>query len=249
MNRCLQDMAWPQVQEHLADGRNTVVVALGATEQHGPHLPLATDTLLGDELAGRIAERLDALVAPTLSIGCSSHHAAFPGTLSFTTGTFAVVVGEIVDSLVRAGFQRVILLPSHGGNFAPLGDAIGPIRKRTTTARIEALTDLSALLTVPALGEAEFGITLAEGGLHAGEWETSLLLASDPSRVAMARAEAGFVGDLENALGAIFDHGVHAVSSNGVIGDPRRAEADRGERYWQHIVAAVIERLDGDASA
>src|SRR5690348_11891152 len=115
LDRC----RWPEVQALIAAGRDTVVVALGATEQHGPHLPLATDALIGDHLAALIADRLDAFVAPTVRIGCSSHHLGFPGTLSVSDDTFGAVVGDIVRSLARGGFRRVILLPTHGGNFAP----------------------------------------------------------------------------------------------------------------------------------
>jgi creatinine amidohydrolase len=78
----LDRMTWPEVGAEQERGRDTVVVAFGATEQHGPHMPLATDALLGDHLARMVAERLDAFVAPTVRIGCSEHHLAFPGTLS-----------------------------------------------------------------------------------------------------------------------------------------------------------------------
>ncbi len=77
MNRRIAELPWPEIRAHVQAGRRTIVVAFGATEQHGGHLPLATDTLLGDELAHRVAERLDALIAPTVTIGCSAHHLAF----------------------------------------------------------------------------------------------------------------------------------------------------------------------------
>jgi len=113
MNRWIAQLPWPEIRTHVQAGRRTIVVAFGATEQHGPHLPLATDTLLGDELARRVAERLDALIAPTVTIGCSSHHLAFAGTLSLTDETFAAVVRDLVDSFARSGFERAVLLPSH----------------------------------------------------------------------------------------------------------------------------------------
>jgi creatinine amidohydrolase/Fe(II)-dependent formamide hydrolase-like protein len=84
---------------------------------------------------------------------------------------------------------------------------------------------------------------LGEGGLHAGEWETSLLLASEPQLVHMERAAAGYVGDPAEALRAVFDVGVHELSKNGVIGDPARADRERGLRYWEHIVDLVIAQL------
>jgi creatinine amidohydrolase len=242
MNRRMAELSWPEIQGRFDAGRRTVVVAFGATEQHGPHLPLATDTLLGDELARRVAERLDALIAPTVAIGCSSHHSAFPGTLSLSDGTFAAVVGDLVSSFARSGFHRAVLLPSHGGNFGPLARAVDAL-EATATLRVDALTDLSVLASLPVFGEQHEGVPPGEGGLHAGEWETSLLLASDPQLVHMERAVAGYVGDPEEALSAVFDVGVHELSENGVIGDPARADRERGSRYWEHIVDLVIAQL------
>ena|SRR5947209_1894214 len=235
-------MSWPEVCRHLDSGRRTIVCAFGATEQHGPHLPLATDTLLGDELARRVAEELDALVAPTVALGCSAHHGAFPGTLSVSDETFAAVVGDLVDSFARGGFARAVLLPSHGGNFAPLGRAIEAVRE-PPGLRIDAVSDLGALVGLAIFGEQEEGIPAGEGGLHAGEWETSLLMAANPDLVWMQHAQAGFVGEPERAVTAVFSEGVHSVSANGVIGDPRRASAERGERYWRYITESVLATI------
>ncbi len=245
MNRSMAELSWPEIDAHLQAGRRTVVVAFGATEQHGPHLPLATDTLLGDELASRVADHLAALIAPTVAIGCSSHHLAFAGTLSLTDETFRAVVRDLVDSLARSGFARAVLLPSHGGNFAPLGSAVEALPEHPSM-RVDALTDLSALIMLPLHGAEVEDIPLGEGGLHAGEWETSLLLASHPQTVHMDRAEPGFVGSPEDALGAVFDSGVDAITANGVIGDPRRSDAQRGERYWDFITDTVLERIGRD---
>lgn len=245
MNRRIDEMTWHEVRDHLQVGRDTVVVAFGATEQHGPHLPLATDTLLGDELARRVAERLDALIAPTVAIGCSAHHQAFPGT-SLSEATFAAVVGDLVDSFARSGFHRAVLLPSHGGNFAPLGQAVAGLPAQPTL-RVDALTDLTTLVMLPLRGEQHEGIPLGDGGLHGGEWETSLLLASHPAMVHMDRAEAGFVGAPDEALRAVFDVGVDAISHNGVIGDPADADQERGHRYWAFITDTVLGRLADDA--
>ena len=115
----LSQLSWPEVEAGIEAGRDTVVVAFGAFEQHGPHLPLETDVLLGDHLAWVVADRIDAFVGPTVRIGCSHHHLAFPGTLSLSDDTFGQVVGDIVRSLAHRGFRRAILLASHGGNFRP----------------------------------------------------------------------------------------------------------------------------------
>jgi creatinine amidohydrolase len=238
----LDRLTWPEVEAELAGGRDTVVIAFGATEQHGRHMPLATDALIGDHLARLIAERLDAFVAPTVRVGCSSHHLDFPGTLSLEDETFHAVVGDHVRSLARAGFGRIVLVPTHGGNFAPLAQAVERLGE-LEGVRVDALTDLGSLLRIAQLGEDEHGVPLGEGGLHAGEWETSMLLAIHPDLVQMDRAEPGFTGDLEEAIGGMFAAGVKSISENGEIGDPTRASIEHGERYWRAALEIALEQI------
>lgn len=238
----LDRLTWPEVKDELERGRDTVVLAFGATEQHGLHMPLATDALIGDHFAALLADRLDAFVAPTVRVGCSSHHMDFGGTLSLEEETFHAVVADHVRSLARGGFRRIVLLPTHGGNFMPLAAALEKLGEIAGT-EVVALTDLGALLRIAAVGEQEHGIPLGEGGLHAGEWETSMLLAIHPELVHMERAEAGFTGDMEEALAGLFTGGVKAISENGAIGDPARALAEHGERYWEVALEIALERI------
>jgi creatinine amidohydrolase len=241
----LDTLAWPQVQAHIEAGRDTVVLALGATEQHGRHMPLATDALLGDHLARLLADRLNAFLAPTLRVGCSEHHLGFAGTLSLSESTFHAVVGDLVRSLMKGGFRRIVLVPTHGGNFAPLAAAVTKLEQPQA---VIALTDLGVLFQIAQMGEREYGVPLAEGGLHAGEWETSLLLAIHPELVAMDHAEAGFTGDLQQALEGIFAAGrVAALSENGAIGDPTRASAEHGQRYWSTAEDLAFEQIEAAA--
>jgi creatinine amidohydrolase len=235
----LDHMTWPEIKAEQDRGRDTVVVAFGATEQHGPHMPLATDALLGDHLARMVAESLDAFVAPTVRLGCSEHHLEFAGTLSISESTFHGIVADILRSLARGGFARAVLLPTHGGNFGPLAAALellGPV----PGLEVRALTDLSTLLTIAQLGAEEHGVPLGEGGLHAGEWETSMMLAIHPKLVHPERGEPGYTGDPQAAVGAIFGAGVHTVASNGVIGDPGRASAEHGVRYWDEVLRVTL---------
>jgi creatinine amidohydrolase len=239
----LDRLTWPEVRDELARGRDTVVIAFGATEQHGPHMPLATDALIGDHLARLVAERLDAFIAPTVRVGCSSHHLDFPGTLSLEDETFHAIVGDHVRSLARGGFRRIVLLPTHGGNFAPLAAAIDKLDD-LDGVRVIGLTNLEALLRIAQVGEEEHGVPLGEGGLHAGEWETSMLMAIHPDLVKMDRAEAGFTGDMEEAIGGIFGGGVKSISENGAIGDPARASVEHGQRYWEAALEIALERIE-----
>jgi creatinine amidohydrolase len=232
-------MTWPEIKAEQERGRDTVVVAFGATEQHGPHMPLATDALIGDHLARMVAESLDAFVAPTVRLGCSEHHLEFAGTLSISESTFHGIVADILRSLARGGFARAVLLPTHGGNFGPLAAALellGPV----PGLEVRALTDLSTLFTIAQLGAEEHGVPLGEGGLHAGEWETSMMLAIHPELVHPERGEPGYTGDPQAAVVAIFGAGVHTVASNGVIGDPGRASAEHGVRYWDEVLRVTL---------
>jgi creatinine amidohydrolase len=241
----LDALTWPQVRAEIEAGRDTVVVALGATEQHGHHLPLATDALLGDHLARALADRLDAFLAPTLRVGCSAHHLGFAGTMSLSEDTFQAVVGDLVRSLSRGGFRRIVLVPSHGGNFAPLAAAIARLDQ---PERVTALTDLGVLFQIARLGEREFGVPLSEGGVHAGEWETSMLLAIHPELVRMEHAEPGFTGELQDAIAGMFaEGGVAALSPVGAIGDPARASAEHGERYWSAAVELALEQIEASS--
>ena len=146
-------------------------------------------------------------------------------------------------ALARGGFRRIVLLPTHGGNFGPLAaalDKLGPI----DGVEIRALTDLGALFTVAQLGAEEHGVPLGQGGLHAGEWETSMIMSIHPELVHLERGAPGYTGDMESAVGAIFGSGVHSISENGVIGDPTQASAEHGARYWDEVVAITLGAVD-----
>ena len=182
-------------------------------------------------------------MAPTVRIGCSEHHLAFPGTLSISEPTFHGLVADIVSSLARGGFRRLVLLPTHGGNFGPLARAIDNLGD-LGEVEIRALTDLGALLAIAQLGADEHGVPLNEGGLHAGEWETSMLQAIHPELVHPERGEPGYTGDPEAAIGAIFADGVHTIAANGVIGDPTQASAEHGRAYWDKVLSVALSEVD-----
>jgi creatinine amidohydrolase len=238
----LDELTWPEVRAEIANGRDTLVLALGATEQHGPHLPLGTDALIGDAAARAVAERLDAFVAPTVRVGCSEHHLAFAGTLSISTETFAAIVRDLVAAVGRHGFARLVLLPTHGGNFGPLAAAMEGVEP-VEGLEVVALTDLSILTEGTAAMSADQGVSPAEAGVHAGEWETSLLLALHPELVRMERAEEGYTGDLALGLRQAFGEGIDTVADNGVIGDPRAAQADSGSAYLDRLTDLIVERV------
>jgi creatinine amidohydrolase/Fe(II)-dependent formamide hydrolase-like protein len=244
----LDRLSWPEVRAEIEAGRDTVVMALGATEQHGLHMPLATDALIGDRLARTVAERIDAFLAPTLRVGCSQHHVGFAGTISLNEETFHSVIADLVRSLLRGGFGRIVLIATHGGNFGPLAAAVEKLEEHER-ARVLALTDLSLLFEVAQIGAREYGVPLGEGGLHAGEWETSMMLAIHPDLVQMGGAEPGYTGDIQEAVAAMLAGGVASISENGAIGDPKRSTAEHGERYWAAVIELVLGEIEAGQSA
>src|SRR5947209_13320227 len=114
----LEHLTTAQLNELVARGVNTVVLPIGSIAQHGRHLPLGTDAMLGDELGRRVAQRLGAVLAPTVRVGCAAHHMAFAGTLTLAPDTLRAVAVDMGHSLARHGFRLIVLLPTHGGHIA-----------------------------------------------------------------------------------------------------------------------------------
>ena len=200
------DLTWPEA----ADRSGAVlVVPLGSTEQHGPHLPLSTDTDIAVSLAlGLASRRPDVVVAPEVPYGASGEHAGFPGTLSIGHEALELLLVELVRSATES-FAHVLLLNAHGGNASTLTSVVARMRDESR----------DVLLWSPTW----------RGDAHAGRTETSLQLAIDPTRVGEAR-EAGATEGLLELLPALRLGGLRAVTDNGVLGDPTGASTEEGEQ-------------------
>lgn len=215
------DLTWPEAAERTG---TLLVVPIGSTEQHGPHLPLSTDTDIAVALAALVARgRLDVLVAPALAYGASGEHAGFAGTLSIGQQALELVVVELVRS-ATATFARVLLLSGHGGNAEPLARAVRRLRAEGRDVRTWS--------------------PQWRGDAHAGRTETSVQLALDAGRVRTARAAPGATGPLAELLPELRRSGVLAVSPNGVLGDPAGASADQGRRLLAAAAADLLLMLE-----
>jgi creatinine amidohydrolase len=241
----LERLTWPGVRAALDAGATTVVVACGAVEQHGPHLPLFMDAENGTRLAEEVARRLgDALVAPTIRIGCSDHHLGFPGTLSLRTETFEAVCHDYCTSLARHGFRRICFLPTHGGNFVPLQDMLGRLRAAAGgEVRVDAFTDIGALIELwrGVVEEEEVGMGARVGG-HADIAEGSIMLALHPELVREDEAAAGYLGGFTPAVRErMYAEGIGAVTENGILGDARGMSAELGGRLLEATAQMLVE--------
>ena len=246
----LEEMTWPEVEAALAAGRTTVVFALGATEQHGPHLPLLVDAVRGDRLAVDVARRLGgALVAPTIRVGCSDHHMAFPGTLSLRRSTLEALCTDYCASLAHHGFRRICLIPSHGGNFAPLSGMLAELKEAVGPGcRVHAYTDLHGFLDVWTSAVEEMGASSALVGGHADIAESSEMMVIRPDLVRTGRAEEGFVGGRgEEFFQRAFREGFRSVTPNGILGDARGLSRAIGERCLQRAAEAIAASLEAQA--
>jgi creatinine amidohydrolase len=218
----LATLPWPDVAARA--GRSLLVVPIGATEQHGPHLPLSTDSDVALAVAQALAARRpDVLVAPAMPFGSSGEHAGFAGTLSIGQLATEMVLTELGRS--ADAFAGVLFVSGHGGNAAPLGRTVERLSAEGRRVRSWAPP--------------------ADNGMdaHAGHTETSLLLALRPAAVRMDRAAAGSKTPVAELWPALRNGGVAAVSANGVLGDPRGASAECGRRlldaWTDDLVTAV----------
>lgn len=230
--------------DRAAAARTVAVLPIGSTEQHGPHLPVHTDTLLAAEVAQRTAAlcepTLPVLVLPALWVSLAEHHMALPGTLTLDHETLLAFVRCIARSLVRQGHRRILLLNGHGGNIAALTAAVD----RLSPEFPEAVLAVATYWNVAAEAFAEI-LQSQPTLLHACEAETSMLMHLRPHEVDARAAEAVSAP----ASGFLQPAGMHRWrpighwSCSGVVGNPRRATAAKGRQLLDAAAAALAERL------
>jgi creatinine amidohydrolase len=177
-------------------------------------------------------------------VGCSEHHLAFPGTISLKAPTLKAIIADYTESLVKQGFKTIIYLPSHGGNFAAVKEAIQEQQAKFPGLKIVGYTDLMGLMDCLSGVSGAYGITPEEAGAHAGENETSLILAFADQLVREDRYAPGYLGALgEKEVKKIIQEGMPALSDIGVLGDPTKATAEKGAVYLEKTVQFLIEEI------
>lgn len=226
---CPSDLA-DSTSRDLQGGAPTILIPLGSTEQHGPHLPLDTDTRIATAVARAAADRLDGgreqghLLAPAIAYGASGEHQGFPGTVSIGTAALAVMLLEYGRSACDwAG--RLVFVNGHGGNLEALRTAIPQLRAEGRDAAWCACAD-------------------GGGDAHAGHTETSVLLYLSPAHVRTGDWCRGNGDPLVTLMPRMRQGGVAAVSEVGVLGDPTTATRQDGARIFAGMVADCVQRIE-----
>lgn len=218
-DRELAGLRWPDIAQP------TVIVPVGSLEQHGPHLPLDTDTLIAAAVAESLGSRAsgDVVVAPALAYGASGEHEGFAGTISLGHEALERILVEYGRSACRWA-ARILFVNGHGGN--------GP-----------ALVKAVPLLRYEGRDAAWLPCAIPGADAHAGRAETSLLLHLSPGKVRMDRAESGNLTPIASLMPSLREGGMVAVSANGVLGDPTGASADEGTRLFEGLLTSAEEAV------
>jgi creatinine amidohydrolase len=218
-----------------AESGAVVVLPVGATEQHGPHLVTGADSLFAERVALAAAGRTRDLVLPTLSYGCSLGHTdRWPGTLSLHPTTLTTVVVELGRWVHLSGFEKLVILNSHATNGPPCQSAILQLRYELPDMRLRFVStfDLSDEINRRFLDDA--------GDPHANEAETSLMLHLDPAGVREDRV----VDESDRTEGRVFQYPMPPVTLSGVVGAPSRATSERGSELFSLHVDAFADLLE-----
>jgi creatinine amidohydrolase len=240
----LGELSWREADE-LRRADPVLLLPVGSTEAHGPHLPLATDAILSEELSLRAAAALDAdgyatVIAPTLAYAITHYASEFAGTISLAPATATALLEDVCASLVVQGFARVCLVNSHlePAHVASLSDACARVQARTGVA-----------LVFPDQLEKRWARTLTEefkrGACHAGSYETSLVLAARPELVhdEVRRRLAPMPIDLARAMREGKRTFVEAGAPEAYFGDPAAASVEEGNEIYARLVTMVVESV------
>lgn len=228
--------SWVDVAAHLAR-RPIAVLPFGALEQHGPHLPLGTDTATAAELATRLAERLDAVLLPPVHYGDTWNTAGYPGTISLRPATVQAIAEDVGRAAATSGAQLLVVVNGDWGNRAPLAAAM---RTLQAEGALRALT-LDHPGMDAGIAEVRESRPAAPGLNHAEEIETSIMLAIAPGDVRTDRYEASYPA-FPSDFGTR-PMQLHPFSPSGVFGDPTSATAEKGERILDAVVEASLAVL------
>ena len=248
----MEEMTWREIKQAMDAGKDSVILVAASIEQHGPHLPTATDTIIGYAVAEAVAKKLgNALVAPVIRPALSFHHIDFPGTITLRMPTFVKVLEEYCESLKVHGFKNIVLFVSHGGNTDAL-KAFTPSIAKKLGSDVQVLFVYTMKDNMNAMQEQlnQKGITLGRAGVHSGYTETSIMLMLRPELVDMNKAAPGLTDEafylpenISKSQISSFIHGIKSQAENGVLGDPTGANAEIGKELFEAKVRDLVEEI------
>jgi creatinine amidohydrolase len=255
----LGEMTWPEVERAIAGGADTALLMTASIEQNGPHLSLDKHVVLGRHVAVALARRHPGvLVAPLVPVGRADEHLGFPGTLSVSEDTFARTIGDLVSSLGRSGFRRVILMGDHGPNRDSLA-RLAPKLDAASGAAAPPGPRVSLVGSCYTKADELMEKELVRDGVvtpgtdhssHAGLLDTAMLMAVSPDRVRTPLPAQPGPLKLDDAGEAkVQKDGIRAVSPSGILGDPRRATPALGRRALQLLIDTCADELRATLAA
>lgn len=230
-----ESLAWPEMPAAIERAQGLALLPLGATEQHGPHLPANVDSVFAQSFCAYASARTGALVLPTITYGCSLGHTThWPGTISLYPQTLIATLREIAQFAKASGISRLMLINSHWGNTPSARCAIDEVRFGNIGSFSVGLRSTFDL--TPAIWR-QFTDDAAD--FHANRAETALMMCLDPGAVRMS--ELPNADDPDRTAGRVFTHVVPHTSLNGVTGFPSRATAADGKRLFLEIGDALTD--------
>ncbi|MEM1083765.1 MAG: creatininase family protein [Verrucomicrobiota bacterium] len=234
----LEKLTSPEIGRLREERGGLLILPLGATEQHGPHLPVAMDTLLVERVCDEVSARTGVPVMSALRFTVSQGHTPkWPGTFSLRHETFIAVLRELAEWAAAGGWQRLLMVNAHFGNDAPARVAVDQIRL-SMMGRLQV-----GLLHVFQLNDGIWkAYTDDAADLHANRAETSLMLHLFPEWV--DRAKMAEADDPDRTVGTVFSHPVAQTSENGVTGMPSAATAEEGKALFEQMVAALTAKVE-----
>lgn len=240
----MEELTYVDIKRLIDEGYKTVVFGVGSTEQHGPSLPECTDALQAERFAHIIAKELgNTLQARTITVGYSEYHLPFAGTISLRESTLKSIIEDYINSLVRHRFKRIIIYNSHGGNSKAIKEVMEEMKKKYPNIKMVYYYDQNI---APALKQVvqKYGLTVGEIGSHAGDMEASIMCYLEPDLVRKERFVKGLVKVLTPRWKKKFHReGFDAITENGVVGDQRKASAEKGEFYLNVFKSIVLDYI------
>ena len=242
----LEELSWFDVKEYLKSD-NLIIIPIGSIEQHGPHLPLATDSINVLYLATQAAASSGVLVAPTIKTGVSFNHYDFPGTLSVQPETLTNLIIDVVKSLIHHGFKKIVLLNGHGGNNSAIETA-------AIKLKIDFTREIIGVLHSWLLCRESADVLESPIRYHAGEGETSRMLVSardlvrmDRAKLEIPRSKSGlFNFDITEVFNQTVFYGLprtQTVTQSGIFGDASIASAEKGQALFEEMVKNFIKEI------